>query len=102
MTSKNMEHDTALDLLACDITARPANAPSLEQIAPSITARARRGETMLEISFADDARDLVAAAVAAERLCCTEIGWDLVLEPSPRLTISGTPAQIDLLAQLLG
>lgn len=102
MTSNSIDRDEALELLTCDITARPADAPSLDEIAPSITAHARRSETVLELTFASAARDQVAAAVAAERLCCAEIDWTLELDPAPRLRISGTPAQISLLAQLLG
>ena len=101
MTSPTDERDETLAVLACTIGARPAGAPSLEEIAASVTASARPAAGVLEVRFAATACEMVAEAVAAERLCCPEIGWELALEPEPLLRISGTPAQIVLLGAML-
>jgi hypothetical protein len=43
----------------------------------------------------------VEALVDAERLCCPDLSWEVQREPEVRLTIGATPAQLDVLEQML-
>jgi len=88
-----------LDVLVCNIGARPAGAPSFNDIMPAIR-RVERAPGTLTIDVSPDAFEAVEGCVAAERLCCAGIGWALDREPAPRLRITATPAQLDLLEQL--
>ncbi|HEY7293597.1 MAG TPA: hypothetical protein VH916_01095, partial [Dehalococcoidia bacterium] len=54
----------------------------------------------LIVDFDPAAATAVAEFAAAERQCCSRIGWDLQMEPTLRLHISGTPPQLDVLQQL--
>jgi hypothetical protein len=89
-----------LDTLSCEIAKRPTGAPSLEDIAPAIRAHRREGDALV-VEFDGAAADTVAEVVAAERLCCAEIGWDLQRDPALQLRIRATPAQLDIFEQFL-
>ncbi len=89
-----------LDVLVCEIGVRPKAAPTFETLEPHIE-QVQRFEDRLVVSFAAAAADDVAALVEAERLCCPGIGWELVREPSVLLTITATPAQLDVLASFV-
>lgn len=88
-----------LDTLACDITARPHGAPGFDEIMPAVR-RIERAPRTLTIDFAPESYATVEGCVAAERLCCAEIGWELEREPAPRLRITATPPQLDVLEQI--
>jgi hypothetical protein len=89
-----------IDVLACDIEARPRGAPSIFDLAPHIQ-RVERLSDSISISFASAAAADVTAFVEAERLCCGGIDWRLQVEPAVLLTIGAAPAQLDALAQML-
>ncbi|MHB8576849.1 MAG: hypothetical protein ACYDCQ_16135 [Dehalococcoidia bacterium] len=95
------ESQQVLDVLACAIDKRPPGAASIFDVAPAVLA-VRRDGGVLEIEFDGSAAAAVSEFVAAERVCCAEIDWDLATDPAvhQRLRISATPAQIDLLAEL--
>ena len=90
-----------LDVLACDIGKRPAMAPG-----PEVVTRAARSITReagaLVIVFDPAALADVERFAAAERLCCADIGWEIEGGADPRLRISGTAAQLDALAGMVG
>ena len=88
-----------LDVLACDIQARPRGAASVFDLAPAVR-RVRREPCALVIEFTADAAPAVAEFAAAERLCCPEIGWELHDEQTPTLRIRAMPAQLEVLQQL--
>ncbi len=92
------EHDV-LDVLACDMAARPRGAASVFDVAPAVR-NVQREDGALVITFAPEAAPAVAEFVAAERLCCREIGWELRETPAPTLRIAASPARLDLLEQL--
>jgi len=96
----NTPTDEALAILACDIELRPAGAPSLEDLLGYVR-NVRREESQLVVEYDSAARASLDAAVAAERLCCTEIGWDLEYEPGLRLHITASAPQLDLFEQYL-
>ena len=87
--------DEQLAVLACDITRRPKGAPSFDDVLPALHDL-RREAGALVLDFDPAARATVAALVDAERRCCPDIGWDLRLDPAPRLRISAAPEQLDV------
>src|SRR5690242_14943457 len=85
-----------LEILACDITARrPAPGPG--DLEPFIASVGRVPGAVV-VSFDPAAADTFQAFAEAERLCCTDIGWDIV--PGPALRITATPAQLDAICSL--
>lgn len=96
---KKPEAADMIEVLACDIEARPKGAPSIFDLAPHIEKVARLPES-ISVFFASAAAADVAAFVEAERLCCAGIGWRLQVEPAVLLTIGATPAQLDALEQM--
>ncbi|HZQ37483.1 MAG TPA: hypothetical protein VFD32_16240 [Dehalococcoidia bacterium] len=95
-----MNERNVLEVLACDFRARPRGAASVVDVAPAVRSLRREPGTLV-IEFAAEAALSVAEFVAAERLCCREIGWELSEAPAPTLRIRATPAQLDLLQQIL-
>jgi hypothetical protein len=89
-----------IDVLACDIGARPRNAPSFQDVAPYIRSVQRHGG-VITVLFDTSALGNVEALIDAERLCCADLSWDLQRKPEVRLTIGATRAQLDVLAQML-
>lgn len=87
-----------IELVACDIAARPKDAPMPEVLAPYIRGVARASAT-LKISFATEAADDVEAFAAAERICCSGLGFDVQRDPLV-LTITASPAQLDGIERL--
>ena len=87
------------DVLACDFRARPRGAPTFFDVLPAVRGLERTDER-LTILFDGTSAEAVAGYVAAERLCCTEIHWDLERTPALRLSITATPAQLDVLQEL--
>ena len=94
-----MSEQDGLDVLACDYRARPRGAASVFDVAPAVRS-VRREPDALVIEFAPEASPAVAEFVAAERLCCREIGWELSDGVAPTLRIRATPGQLDVLAEL--
>lgn len=65
-----------LEVLACDLQARPRGAPGAAEILPAVQSVRREPDALL-ITFAPGALAAVAAFVAAEQRCCAGIGWQL-------------------------
>ena len=80
------EMEDALEVLACDYQQRPRGAPSFVDLEPAIR-RVTRHADALEVEFDPAAAEQVEALVAAERLCCATIGWELTRHPAPHLRI---------------
>ena len=89
--------DAALDVLACEWQKRPAGAPTFAHLAPALRSL-RRADGELVAEYDGAKAELLAGVVEAERLCCAGIDWRL---DGARLTVRATPAQLDLLEQLL-
>jgi hypothetical protein len=89
-----------LEVLACDYRARPAGAPSFFDVQPAIRRVTRDGEG-IRVDFDPAEREAVSRLIAAERLCCATIGWDLDDGPELTLRITATPAQLDVFDRFL-
>jgi hypothetical protein len=87
-----------IELVACDIGARPKDAPMYDVLAPHVLG-VERSEGTLRITFAAEAAEDVEAFAAAERICCSTLGFEVARDPVA-LTITATPAQLDAMHQL--
>ena len=91
-----------LATLACDLNARPQEAPHFGDVAAAVRA-VRREPGALVVDYAPEAGAALEAIVAAERACCAELGWHLerVADGATgavvRLRVEATPAQLDAL-----
>ncbi len=101
MTDTTITPATAdLAVLACEISARPAGAPTPEQLAPFI-AGCHRGRGALCIPLLPEGREMAEAFVSAETLCCPEIGWSVgQMGGMLAIIIQGTPEQLDVVERL--
>jgi len=85
----------ALQVVGCDIGARPKDAPVFEDVRPHILA-VRREPRRLTVEFDGSASELVEAFVAAEWRCCS----DLVFSVSPGhptvMRIEAAPELVDM------
>jgi hypothetical protein len=85
-----------LDTLVCEPASRPNGAPTIGEIVPAVRA-AQRDARSLTVTFDRSAADLVSAVVAAERLCCPTLVWELETTGTTVLRIGATPGQLDAL-----
>jgi hypothetical protein len=94
---RRVADDDLLTMIGCRIDRRP-EAPGIDAIQPLVRS-ARREREALIVDFATDARPLVEAFAAAERVCCQDIGWDVrSAGASVILRITGPPEVIDAMA----
>src|SRR5262249_15005535 len=98
--STNIDRDDLLDVLVCDIGARPKWAPSFFDLQPAIRRVQLQAGAMVA-EFDPGNAEQVEQLVAAERLCCAGIGWDLTQGATVELRIRAQPAQLDLMQQFL-
>jgi hypothetical protein len=98
-----------LEALACDITARPADAPHFAEVTDHLLA-VRREPGALLADFDAAAAPTLERIVEAERRCCPEIGWHLERVTNAgsghtsavRLRIEGSETQVAAAALLIG
>jgi hypothetical protein len=92
-----------LEAMACDIGARPSGAPHFDDVAGALRA-VRRKPDALVADYDPAAESALQAVVAAERLCCPDIGWSLQrIAPDfstegngvIRLRVEASPEQLD-------
>ena len=88
------------DALACEYEKRPRGAPSFFDLQPAIRGVHRAANALL-VEFDPAQHAAVHELVAAERLCCPTIGWDLSLAPTLQLRISAPPGQLEVFEQFL-
>ncbi len=89
-----------LEVLSCEIGLRPAGAPGLSELRPAVRGW-QREPGALTVTLDDRVAETAEAVVAAERVCCASIGWELLPTPETRLRISAAEEQLDLLQALL-
>lgn len=89
----------ALETLVCDLGRRPTGTPTIGDVLPRVTAVRREADSLV-VTFDAGASDLASAVVDAERQCCSTIGWELEASSAVELRLSGTPAQVDALAEM--
>jgi hypothetical protein len=63
-----------LQVIGCEIEARPAGAPDTADLAPFVRGVERSASTVT-VRFAEGARQILPAFVEAERRCCAGISW---------------------------
>lgn len=86
-----------LEVLRCDIGARP-DAPTPDDLAPYLQSVSIDGDQLV-LRFDRQAIDAVRQFAAAECVCCGGMGWEVGEEnASVVLTVSGTPAQLEVIA----
>jgi MerR family copper efflux transcriptional regulator len=85
-----------IDALVCEVGERPADAPTIAEIVGSVMAVHREADSLV-VEFDPTARKKVQAVLAAERQCCSTIGWQLEPEPGSRLRITARPLQLETL-----
>ena len=94
------EQDHALiELLDCDLDIRPKAAPVIDQLLPRVRGTKRIAAT-LHVEFDPGAAETLEAFVAAERLCCAGIGWEIQRGPPLVLRISANDAKIRAIESL--
>lgn len=93
------QHTDILETLACEIDKRPRGAATAMDLVPSVRSSYRTANALV-IEFDPAAAAQVEEFVAAETLCCADIGWRLEHLSRPRLTITATPGQLDAMASL--
>ena len=94
MANPDSKWSDTLELLACDIAARPA-APSAAELHPFVIA-VKREPTSLTFDYQREATAMFAAFTAAEQVCCSTIGWTLD-EAAGSLRITASVEQLDAL-----
>jgi len=91
--------DKSLQILACDISVRPENAAGVADVLPFILTTTIN-DPHLVISFERDCKHVIESFVAAERLCCTGLNWDLIeSEDALKLVVTGTSEQLAVCQQ---
>jgi len=88
-----------IEVLGCEIDARPA-APGAEALAPFVQS-AWHSAMALTIDLDEAGRETAEAFVAAEKVCCSTIGWQLENAPRFRLRITAEPQQLSALRSLI-
>ncbi len=100
MTASERFGGELIEVLACDIGARPKAAPTIFDVAPHIVS-VERGVGSLRIAFAAEAARDVEAFAEAERTCCAGIEWHVERGPAEVvLTIGATEGQLDALERM--
>jgi hypothetical protein len=88
-----------LNVLSCDISARPSNGPTLDDFLSGVKTSDRKTSS-LEVTFEPSLASTLLAFAEAESVCCPEIGWHVSEVPNLTLTISAEPEHLDILSEL--
>ena len=88
-----------IEVLDCDLGARPKASPGIDALLPLVRA-ARRTPDAVVVQFDERAASTLAAFVEAERLCCAGIGWEIEGDDGLRLRISATGEQLTAIESL--
>jgi hypothetical protein len=93
------ERGELIEVLDCDLGARPKAAPGIDGLL-LYARRAARTPGALVVEFDEGEADTLAAFVEAERLCCAGIGWEIERDTGLRLRISASEAQLSVIESL--
>jgi hypothetical protein len=88
-----------IQILDCDLGARPRAAPGIDTLLPYVRRATRMSDAIL-VEFEENAAQILEAFAEAERLCCAGIGWEIDRTASLRLRISATDAQLTAIESL--
>ena len=98
---RNVPREDLLDIVACEIGKRPAQAPTLDYLGPHVLGVQRQSDS-ITVRFAPEALATLKAFVEAERQCCAGIGWSVSEGPDEvALRIEAGPAQLEAFAALV-
>jgi len=96
---KHIPAEDLLDVVGCDIQARP-DAPGLDELAANAGAATRTTDA-LTIAFPAEHRGTVEAFAAAERVCCSGIGWAVEGTGVVVLRITANETALDALEAII-
>jgi len=65
------------EILSCNIQIRPCNSASIKQLIPFVKSNEIQ-ENTVSVTFPKDVREELQSFVAAERLCCSSLVWDIL------------------------
>jgi len=91
--------DEIIEILDCDLAARPSAAPGVDALLPHVRGATRTSGAVL-VEFDDLAASALEAFVEAERLCCAGIAWEIERDTGLRLRISADDAQLSAIESL--
>src|SRR2546428_1999483 len=82
-----------LEVLNCEIGVRPNDAPGIPQLLSHVLSVSRKDGELL-VAFEEMAAEALEKFVAAERLCCAGIDWQIQHDLGPKLRIIAGEAQL--------
>ena len=91
--------DEIIEVLDCDLGVRPAAAPGVDALLPHVCGVSTSDGALL-VDFDAQAAGTLEAFVAAERLCCAGIGWEIERGPVLRLRITANEGQLNAIKSL--
>jgi hypothetical protein len=91
--------DEIIEVLDCDIGARPAAAPSIDALLPLVRSANRTPDAVV-VEFDESAAPTLEAFVEGERLCCAHIGWAIERDAGLQLRITATDPQLTAIESL--
>jgi len=91
--------DDIIEVLDCDLGARPAAAPGIDALLPYVRGVSTSDGALL-VDFDAQAAGTVEAFIEAERLCCAGIGWEIERGPLLRLRITANEVQLEAIKSL--
>jgi hypothetical protein len=91
--------DDIIEVLDCDLGARPAVAPGADALLPHVRGVSTSDGALL-VDFDEQSAGTLEAFVAAERLCCAGIGWEIERGPLLRLRITANEVQLEAIKSL--
>ncbi len=95
-----ISEDDLLDVLSCDLGARPPGAPTATDLAPHYNGHELR-DGALVVLYDSEASVMLAAFAAAESRCCSGLDWAVApAAESVELRIKGSPVQLEALAAM--
>jgi len=93
------DRDDIIEVLECDLGARPTTAPGVDSLVPHVRGVARTTGALL-VEFDEQVAATLAAFVEAECLCCAGIAWEIMREPMLRLRITASDVQLEAIESL--
>jgi hypothetical protein len=86
--------DETIKTLSCDIAVRPRDAAGVQEVMAFLLSVQNLGSS-LRLSFDKRGAQTVESFVAAEKLCCTGLKWELTPHSDQiELNISASPDQL--------
>jgi len=95
----NVRQSDIIEVLDCDLGARPQAAPGIDALLPYVRGATRMPGAVL-VEFDERAAHTLEAFVEAERLCCAGICWEIDRISGLHLRISATDAQLTTIESL--